>query len=74
MRFVRATRHGSSRRKVLGGVLVALILAVLLCLCAAACSNVLAEAQTLEGRGDLDGALALYERLLKKEPDNVKAL
>jgi len=70
--------HGFSRGKVRGRlavrVLLALALIVAVCLGVGACGDPLAEAQDLEAEGDLNGAVALYAKILEEEPENLPAL
>ena len=73
-----STKHTVGRLRasagMVGTLLVSLALVAVVCLSAGACSDAMGEARALEDEGDLDGAVALYEELLRKEPDNVKAL
>ncbi|MBN1321822.1 MAG: tetratricopeptide repeat protein [Thermoleophilia bacterium] len=78
MGFEEAGERVSSRFKVhavaTGALLLALALIAGVCLAAGGCKDAMAEARALESEGDLDGAVALYKDLLKKEPDNGEAL
>lgn len=78
MGFVNATGHGAGRsgiRKGVGDVvLLAVALVAVVLLAAGACGDVMAEARALEDRGDLEGAVVLYEQILEEQPDDLSAL
>jgi tetratricopeptide (TPR) repeat protein len=72
----RSSRPGGARRTAVLHGLFALILVI----CAAClfglsgCSDQVSQALELEQKGDVDGALALYSKILAAEPDNIEAL
>jgi len=67
----REGRQPQGRRRRTCCLLVALILGAGLL---AGCSNIAAKAQSLDGKGDLAGASALYQEALKQHPNDIKIL
>lgn len=76
MRTQKCRKTGFDRARLARGTAVVAVLVV----CAAAlslmpgCGDSLSEARTLEERGDLNGAVTAYEKVLKLEPDSSEAL